>query len=218
MSKNTIPRLSSLLEQIRFQATEIDKQNIKNKHHWLIENNNLFSQQLFSCESDRFLPYIEEIERRLSKFKLLMELSKNDASRAEIAKASLLQIEQQISSIMSALQSNQTMHQAAQVSYDAKNQVRTKRANKRQAEKFKNLAKNIMLTSHQLYEKLNEHREFERRLMLMVTERELQRNKCRANEAERLSNEVLALHQRLGRCRKAISLIERDIEFAEKKT
>ncbi len=74
-----------------------------------------------------------------------------------------------------------------------------------------------MLTSHQLYEKLNKNREFERRLMLMVAEREQQRTQCRASEAEKLSNEVLALHQRLGRCRKAISLIERDIEFAEKK-
>ena len=74
-----------------------------------------------------------------------------------------------------------------------------------------------MLNSHQLYQKLTEHHEFERRLMDMVAEREAMRAKCKKHESEKLSIEVLTLHQRLGRCRRAISTIERDIEQVEKR-
>ncbi len=213
---SAIPRLSDLLEQLRSQAINVDRDNTNHKSHWLIENNNLFSQQLFSCESDKFLPYVEETQRRLIRLSHLISTSKRNHSKEELAKASLMQIEQQISSIMSALQSNNTMHQVAQLSYDAKKQVRAKIQKNRHVEKFKKMAKNVMFTSHQLYEKLNENREFERRLMLMVSERDLQRAQCRPSEAVKISNEVLALHQRLGRCRQAISRIEHDIELAEK--
>jgi primosomal replication protein N'' len=51
----------------------------------------------------------------------------------------------------------------------------------------------------------------------MLTEKELELSKCNNDKRQEISQEVLALHQRLGRCRKAISLIERDIAFTEKR-
>ena len=218
LDSNSIKRLATLIEYIADQAKKTDQLNAANKSHRLIENNNLFSQQLFNCESDRYSPYVKEIERRLKKLSLLIIEGKNNACKEELARATLLQIEQQTSSMITALQSNRTMHQAAQLSDETKHKVRAKSAKKRQAEKLKAMAQTIMLSSKQLYEKLNEHREFERRLMLMVSEKEQQRAQCKKAEVEKLSNEVLTLHQRLGRCRKAISRIERDIDFSEKKT
>ena len=50
----------------------------------------------------------------------------------------------------------------------------------------------------------------------MLNERELLRKSASPAKAKKLSDEVLALHQRLGRCRQAISKIERQIEVAEK--
>ena len=73
------------------------------------------------------------------------------------------------------------------------------------------------MSSHQLYQKLTEHHEFERRLMDMLSEKERQRLESKKHESEKLSVEVLTLHQRLGRCRKAISAIQREIELAEKR-
>lgn len=209
---NSIERLSVLLETLDAKAKQTDARNTQVKAHRLLENNNLFSLTLFASQSDQFQPYIKEVQRRISEFSRLV-----NANKIALSKVLLQQIEQQISAISNALQSNSVMHQAAKLSYDANNKVRIKNAKVKQANKYSELTKSIMLNSHQLYQKLTEHHEFERRLMDMVAEKELLRSNCKSHESAKLATEVLALHQRLGRCRKAISTIERDIELAEKR-
>jgi primosomal replication protein N'' len=198
--------------RLAVQAKQIDTNNTQNKSHRLIENNNLFSPALFFSQSDRYLPYVQEVERRLAEFTRLIV-----ANKIELSRALLAHLEQQISAISNALQANSTIHQAAKLSFDANKKVRIKKAKAKQANKYRDLAKQLVLSSHQLYQKLTEHHEFERRLMDMLIEKERQRLECKKHESEKLSIEVLTLHQRLGRCRKAISIIERDIELAEKR-
>lgn len=218
-SINAISRLSELLAHLKQQAIKIDQLNSKQKYHWLIENNDLFSRQLFKTQSDCIAPYVNETNKRLSELSRLMNTTLKNTNKEIIAKESLAQIEQQIAALMNAMQSSQTMHQAAQVSFNVKKQVRAKNAKNNQArisEQYNKLAKVVLLTSHQLYQKLNEHHEFERRLMEMVDARQQQLNQCKASQNSKISQEVLALHQRLGRCRKAISVIEADIVRSEK--
>lgn len=209
---NPIDRLSALLKQLENKAKQIDKANASTKVHRLIENTNLFSTDIFVSQSDQFGPYVNEAQRKINEFTRLIT-----ANKIELSKVLLQHIEQQISALSNALQSNSVLHQAAKLSFDANNKVRIKKSKAKQAKKYSNLTKKIMLSSHQLYQKLTEHHEFERRLMDMVTERETMRAKCKNHESAKLSTEVLALHQRLGRCRRAISTIERDIELAEKR-
>ena len=209
---NSIERLSLLLKTLDVKAKQTDARNSKVKAHRLLENNNLFSATLFSSQSDQFQPYIREVQRRVAEFSRLV-----NANQIELSKMLLLQIEQQIAAISTALKANEVMHQAAELSFDANNKVRIKKAKIKQAHKYQELTKKVMHSSHQLYQKLAEHHEFERRLMDMVAERELSRATCKSEQSAKLSTEVLALHQRLGRCRKAISTIERDIELAEKR-
>jgi len=209
---NSIERITEVLKHLAKEAKQIDTQNTQNKSHQLIENNNLFSPTLFFSQSDRYLPYVEEIERRLVELTRLLATNK-----IELSKALLEHLEQQIFAISTALHANFTIHQAAKLSFDANKKVRIKKAKAKQVNKYRDLAKNLVLNSQQLYQKLTEHHEFERRLMDMLTEKEQQRLECKKHENEKLSAEVLTLHQRLGRCRKAISTIERDIELAEKR-
>lgn len=214
-----IKRLSELLEHLFLQAKKTDHLNSNQKSHRLIENNNLFSQHLFTTESDKISLYVEEVKKRLNEFSRLYSLSGDNINKAEFAKSSLLQIEQQISALMNAIQANETMHQAAQASFNAKKNVRRKSAQAaqlNQTNKYNKMAKSVLLSSHQLYQQLTEHHEFERRLEDMITEREQERTRSKSANIDKLSQEVLALHQRLGRCRKAISAIERNIEQAEK--
>jgi primosomal replication protein N'' len=214
-----IKRLSELLEHLFLQAKKTDHLNSNQKSHRLIENNNLFSQHLFTTESDKISLYVEEVKKRLNEFSRLYSLSGDNINKAEFAKSSLLQIEQQISALMNAIQANETMHQAAQASFNAKKNVRRKSAQAaqlKQTDKYNKMAKSVLLSSHQLYQQLTEHHEFERRLKDMITEREQERTRSKSANIDKLSQEVLALHQRLGRCRKAISAIERNIEQAEK--
>ncbi len=214
-----IKRLSELLEHLFLQAKKTDHLNSNQKSHRLIENNNLFSQHLFTTESDKISLYVEEVKKRLNEFSRLYSLSGDNINKAEFAKSSLLQIEQQISALMNAIQANETMHHAAQASFNAKKNVRRKSAQAaqlKQTDKYNKMAKLVLLSSHQLYQQLTEHHEFERRLKDMITEREQERTRSKSANIDKLSQEVLALHQRLGRCRKAISAIERNIEQAEK--
>jgi len=214
-----INRLSTLLDHLTVQANKADQLNSKNKSHRLIENNNLFSQHLFTTESDKLCQYVEEVKKKLLDFSRLYRLSTDNANKKEIAKSSLLQIEQQTTALINAIQANKTMHQAAQVSFDARKKIRiksTRTAQLNQQEKYKALTKSVLLTSNQLYQQLSEHHEFERRLMDMITEREQQRVRSKSVSTDKISQEVLALHQRLGRCRKAISSIEKNIESAQK--
>jgi len=209
---NSINRLSLLLTTLHAKAKQTDIQNTQLKAHRLIENNNLFSSTLFVSQSDQFSTYTKEVQRRLAEFSRLIT-----ANKIDLSKVLLQQIEQQISAISNALQANTVMHQSATISFDANNKVRIKKAKVKQASKYNELTKNIMQNSHQLYQKLAEHHEFERRLMDMVKEKEHIRIRCKKQEGEKISMEVLALHQRLGRCRKAITTIERDIDIAEKR-
>lgn len=209
---NSIERLTEILTGLAINAKRIDLKNTENKSHQLIENNNLFSPALFFSQSDRYLPYVEEIQHKLAEFTRLVANNK-----VELSIALLEQLEQQISSVSIALQANSTIHQAAKLSFDANKKVIIKRAKAKQANKYQNLAKQLVMNSHQLYQKLTEHHEFERRLMDMLIEKERQRLNCKKHESDKLSLEVLTLHQRLGRCRKAISTIERDIEQVEKR-
>ena len=209
---NSLERLTKILVRLSKDARQIDMKNSQKKSHRLVENNNLFSPSLFHSQSDRYLPYVEEIEHKLAEFKRLVT-----GDKITLSKVLLEQLEQQISAVSNALNANSTIHQAAKISFDANNKVKIKKAKAKQANKYKSLAQNLVLNSQQLYLKLTEHHEFERRLNDMLIEKEQQRLKCKPHESEKLSLDVLTLHQRLGRCRKAISTIERDIELTEKR-
>ena len=209
---DSIERLTKILMRLSIEAKQIDAQNAQNKSHQLIENNDLFSPSLFFSRSDRYLPYVEEVKQRLVEFSRLVATNK-----VALSKVLLSQLEQQISAISNALHANSAIHHAAKLSFDANKKVIIKRAKAKQANKFRDMAKSLVLNSQQLYQKLSEHHEFERRLNEMLLDKEQQRLTCKQHENEKLSIDVLTLHQRLGRCRKAISIIERDIERAEKR-
>jgi len=209
MNISSIERLASLLEQIEVQTIKIDQLNIKRKTHTLVENDDLFSLTLFSAQSNLFEPYIKEIKREIAELNRLYMKNKTDYSKLLLQK-----IEQQISAILNAIRSNDTMPKAASLSVNTYKKVRIKSIKETT---HKNTIEKIIYSKNQLHQKLIEHHEFERRLMNMLTEKDNLRARCKPSESQKLSLEVLTLHQRLGRCRKAISIIERDISLAENK-
>lgn len=216
LNQSVIKRLSTLLESLHSQSCQIDESNTHNKSHRLVENNNLFSQYLFSSQSDKYSDYSSEIKKKLSEFAKLYSKSNESEVKTTLAKAALAHIEQQLSALLTAIQSNSIIHDAAKISYDANTKARKKRFSHatKQNNTHQNLAKAVLYNSHQLHSKLTEHHEFERRLLTMISDRESKILRSRSSAL--LNNEVLALHQRLGRCRKAIYAIEVEISKAKK--
>lgn len=133
----------------------------------------------------------------------LERLIKNKSNVLSMYQIELL--EKQITSLHNAFQSNSNIHKEAQ-----------NRLNAMKARRFKKSAQAIIQSSKNLYENLAEHHEFERRLLQMLNNKEQERLKASSNNSDKISQEVLILHQRLGRCRKALSKIETDIIKFEK--
>ncbi len=202
MSLSAFKRFKVLLAQLTEQANQTDKKNAHLKAHRLLADNALFSDDMFVTYSDKFYPYVKEVERKVDELNRLIALGKN-----EFAFNQLPLLEKQISSLVTALNANNSMHVGAQ-----------QRLNAIKSKRYKKAAKNVMQSSHDLHQKLAEHHEFERRLAAMIYDREQQRtNNSQSVTQQNLSQEILALHQRLGRCRQAISKIEQQIEFSEKR-
>ena len=160
----------------------------------------IFSEALFATNSDKIYDYVNEIQVKTIELSRLLRNGK-----IELSQSRLQNIEQQITAIMNAIRSNKSIHQEAQYRLTAIN-----------ARRYKKAAKELFKSSQALYQQLSEHHEFERRLLAMLSERELLRVNATSSKANKISSEVLALHQRLGRCRQAISKIERQIEVSEK--
>jgi primosomal replication protein N'' len=195
-----IERIQLILEQLAQQAAAVDESNKHSKSHRIIQENDIFAEALFSTHSDLFVPYVSEVKNKTNELARLLGAKKNS-----LAHSRLLIIEQQISALRTALNSNNVVHKEAD-----------QRLVAIKARRYKKAAQAVMRSSHNLHNKLNETIEFERRLLAMVHEREQQRQQATNKQSERLSEEILALHQRLGRCRQAISKLEREIEQTKK--
>ncbi len=195
-----LDRITAVLDDLTEQAKIIDAENQQTKSHYLLKDKDIFSEALFATNSDRIQPYVDEIRGKTIELSRLLSNGKKELSQNR-----LQCIEQQISAILNAIRSNKGIHQEAQYRLTAIN-----------ARRYKKAAKQLFKSSQALYQQLSEHHEFERRLLAMLNERELLRKSATPSKAKKLSDEVLALHQRLGRCRQAISKIERQIEVAEK--
>lgn len=175
-----IKKIQAVLDQLAQQALEVDEANRHSKSHRLIQDSDIFSVALFSTRSDLFIHYVTEIKNKTNELARLLSSGKN-----ALAHSRLQITEQQISALRTALNSNQTIHKEADHRLVAIKARRHKKA-----------AQAIMQSSHNLHKKLLETIEFERRLLLMIQEREQYRQQATNAKSARASDEILALHQR----------------------
>ncbi|WP_206484458.1 primosomal replication protein PriC [Thalassotalea sp. G2M2-11] len=199
ITQHTIARLHQVLENLHSQANEIDQQNKQNKAFSFRKDTPLFSEALFHSHSEYFVPYVNEVKNKVAELALLLEQHQHQFSIERLQK-----VEQQISAIINAIKSNQTLNKTSAKQF-AINQQR----------KYKLAAQSVIASSQALHQKLAETFEFERRLQVMLDEK--QKQLLTTKHQQTITNEILVLHQRLGRCRQAISKLERQIEMSEKR-
>jgi len=196
----SIRKIYTILDELEKTAILLDANNSKLKAHALLKDSALFSVELFNTHSDLFIDYVLEIKKKTVQLERLIQ-NKSD----ELSKYQIELLEKQITSLYNAFNSNNNIHNEAQ-----------NRLNAMRSRRFKKSAQAIILPSKNLYQSLAENHEFERRLSQMLNDKEQERLKANNNDSNKISQEVLILHQRLGRCRKAISKIETDIIKLEK--
>lgn len=210
MKKNALIRLGSLLTQLAADASDIDTANKQKKSHYYLQDRPLFDDKLFPIASSSYVAYVKYAQQRLTHLNKLLETDHNDFSDVMFS-----QLEEQTLSLITAIKSNDSRHHDGDYRLDRRNRLNAQK-HKKQPNNYKNMAKAIMVPSHQLHAKLAEVIGFERRLEEMIRIKELELSNKRVKDTSALQLEVLTLHQRLGRCRKAKSEIEREIELSEK--
>ncbi|MGB1198866.1 MAG: primosomal replication protein PriC [Thalassotalea sp.] len=201
LTANAINKIDTILIALLAQAQAIDLKNKSNKAFKLRKDSHLFAETLFSTNSELLVPYVEEIQHKNAELARLLTQHKNALSQHR-----LILIEQQIASVITAIEANNSINKAENITLNANKQRNYKKA-----------AQSLFQPIQSLYTKLSETIEFERRLLVMLEEKQQLLNTATPAKRAQASNDVLVVHQRLGRCRQAISKVERQIEMQEKR-
>lgn len=201
MTNTSLKKINHLLSSLHTKAVEVDIANSQNKSFSIRKDHPIFSETLFSTNSDKLSHYVDEIKTKIDELALLIKTKKIQFSYARLAL-----IEQQMSAIHNAIHAN-----------DSQNKASKQHIQMLKNKKYRKAAQTIMQPTQSLYQKLSETHEFERRLIDMLDQKKLQFSQATQSIKNKLSDELLVLHQRLGRCRQAISKLERQIEMNEKR-
>ncbi|WP_448547910.1 primosomal replication protein PriC [Thalassotalea fusca] len=194
-----IDKIRNLLRKLYVQARELD-QNASQRNNSTSPKHQLFNQECFRSRSKLFLPYVTEIEKELQHAEQLLQQGQLSFLAFQVEK-----IELQCAAIIKAMNAKDSLKAIDKYRKDHLGKARFKQAMSR-----------VLQPIQTLYAKLSETHEFERRLVAMLEEKQRHLNSTGNGPQSQLTQEILTLHQRLGRCRQAISMIERQIEQQEK--
>lgn len=204
--------LEQQLLQLAKQASRIDEA----APAW--QRRDWFASELFQCHSPQLLDYVQEA------MQILKRLQQNSPQQSSLPKnpqhgsSSYLLIQQQNQQRLAVkLAAQMQALGRAFACLDIRKRENGKwrpaktaktEATAPQRHKAGQLLAELGGTHQALYQKLSETHEFERRLLQMIHE---------AAQQQQAPELQLALHARLGRCRKAISQLEAEIQWLEQK-
>lgn len=192
-----VDKLKWHVDNLVIKADEFDKAKWFDKNRFIQSQPSLFNNRLFASKSLKLTDYVDEISAAL---KSLPPLEHRHAYQFAITK-----IGEQIEAVIKVLKSTPVW---------AKENV----AKSKKQQVYRQAVAKIMQSSHELYQELSQNHEFERRLLEMLQERERTLAEASNQDAQRLQKEIFALHMRLGRCRKAIAVVEDKIVQVEKQS
>lgn len=190
------------VEALRIQFDALNRQlsllTIR-PEQWFAKND-LFHSSAFNARSDELSDYVKELENNVN----MVERIKDPDQMAYV----LDRIADQFACFKGLINS---------VELNKKNKTYNK-THARRLNKVKQFAKTAAKSSRALYQELSELQEFERRLLEMVEEKQQTLSRY-AGQSQRqsLQEQVLVTQQRLGRCRKAISKVEEQIQQLDDK-
>ncbi len=190
-----LTKLTQQVQRLKHDASAFDQTKHFEKNRFLQNKQGLFSEQLFNTRSLLLSDYVNEISQSLAS--LPPEQHRHTYNYA------LEKLSEQVVAVIKVLHSTSVWRKE------------NKQANRPQ-KRYQKVVKHIVKRSHELYQELTETQDFERRLLDMISTRKLELEKANNIQSAQLNREILALHGRLGRCRKALTAIEEQIQLAEK--
>lgn len=200
-NQQQLAALEQQLLKLASQASRIDEA----APSW--QRRDWFDSELFQCHSPQLLDYVQEAMQLLKRLQTPVRshteyqlFQQQNQQRLAIKLAAQLEALSRAFSCLEVRQRENGKWRKAKVAKTEATAPERHRAGQLLAE---------LGGSHQaLYQKLSETHEFERRLQQMIHE---------AAQQQQQPELQLALHARLGRCRKAISQLEAEIQWLEQK-
>jgi len=199
MQPAALDKLRQQVATLKQQAEQFDKAKLFSKNRYMQAQPSLFDRAVFSTKSMNLADYVVEIEDEIA--------SLPPSEHRHAYTYALERIASQVQAVFNVIKSTPIWVKENKSHY----KPRAKQPVYKQA-----VQKIMQSSSHELYDELKQNHEFERRLVLMIEERKLQMEKASPAQAQKLNQEILTTHARLGRCRKAISATEDKIQQVEK--
>jgi primosomal replication protein N'' len=199
--QNLAAQLEQQLLSLASQASTIDQQ----APAW--QRRDWFDSTLFQCHSPQLLDYVQEAMQLLQRLQqpirgsgeLLIIQQQNQQRLAEKLSAQMQALGRAIA-CLDVRKREKSKWRPSKTAAQTPTTPQRQRAGQLLAE--------LGGTHQALYQKLSETHEFERRLLDLINE---------AAQQQQDPARQLALHARLGRCRKAISQLEAEIQWLEQK-
>lgn len=186
--------------QAQFQALKTQLDHVSILPEQWFSRNDLFHSSSFYTRSDELRDYINELAKNVEKVAtiqdpdMLIHVTERIATQFACFRGLLNSIE-----------------------LNTKNKTYN-RTHRKRLDKVKQFAKQAAKSSQSLYKELSELQEFERRLVEMVAEKQATLSRYQGQaQRQSLQEQVLVTQQRLGRCRKAISQVEEQIQKLDDK-
>ncbi|MBQ4831669.1 primosomal replication protein [Pseudoalteromonas sp. MMG010] len=198
MSTPAYNKLQQQIDILKQQALKFDGAKLLSKNRYMQAQPSLFDRCVFSTKSMNLADYVIEIEEELARLP--------DSSHRHAYAYALERISNQVHAVFNVIKSTPIWEKENKSQYKPRAKQKV----------FKQVVNKAMQSSHELYDELKQNHEFERRLILMIEERKLQIKTASSVQAQKINQEILTTHARLGRCRKAISATEDKIQQLEK--
>lgn len=207
--------ITKLQQQLKILEQEvlIHDQQLPKYQQKLIQDVERFNHDLFVQHGAKLLPCIQQIAKNIDHLK--QQLS--HGSTISALNYSCERIQDRFTAVKRALLTTKINVKEAQYQKaDKKAYWVNKHKQQHQNSEFSWIASSVMQNSHQLYDELNKHVNWASKIEQKIQALTLTLNHAQGKNKIELQQQVLAMHQRLGKCRQAISYIEERIQYFER--
>lgn len=207
-----LARLKSQLKTLEQEVLQHDAALAPHSRK-LMQDTERFNSELFVQHGAQLHPCIAQIEKDIKQLEQRLKLNLN----AGTIIAACERINDRFSAVKRALVTTGINVKAqAQAKASARERMLSSRQRQHDNSGFAWIAAGVMQNSHLLYEELNKHLNWARKIESKIEELETMLENCHGADKIKAQNEILLMHRRLGKCRQAISYIEDRIQAFER--
>ncbi|KFZ38051.1 prepilin peptidase [Shewanella mangrovi] len=210
---------AQLIEKLKQQLKQLEQEVLQHdqaqsaKDLRLLEHLERFEQTLFHQSGGKLYPCIAQLETSLRQLEKQLAAGISPA----LLQASCERIADRFVALKRAISTTAIDLKAQQQNKNSKKVVYQRKMQQRHTDAgFGWIAAEVMRNSHQLYEELNKHLNWEKKIQFKIEQLQAQLDNCHITEKIAVQNDLLAMHKRLGKCRQAINYIEDRIQLFER--